>query len=107
MGDLTQKLSLHFDNSLHSPEHSSLHSIRGLDVAIKFGWTFSKFSSLSDFGIPENALHLFNSAGLPPMAHTTHHPLARTDNKDTINSEDLTLKLCYHPQLKYLNLMTY
>jgi len=44
------------------------------------------------------------------MAHKTHHPLARTDNKYTINSEDHTPKIRFYPQLpqlKYLNLMTY
>lgn len=44
------------------------------------------------------------------MAHKTHHPLARTDNKYTINREDHTLKIRFYPQLpqlKYLNLMTY
>lgn len=57
LGDLTQGSSLHFNNSLHSLEHSSLHSIRGLDVANLIGH-FQSFHRFETSEFPKT-LYIF------------------------------------------------
>ena len=57
LGDLTQKFSLQFYNSLHSLEHSSLHSIRGLDVANLVG-RFQSFHRFQTSEFPKT-LYIF------------------------------------------------